>query len=263
VQRSGGSTARGLLAAACSAVLAVAALAGCSGGSGTNNAGADSKQAGSTASVSAAPPGKYRVLPEPCGSVGQNTLKALLPESSDYAGQATLTFDTDRRVGCNWSGKTDRGTRNLSIDIERAVSYDPTVSDEDEARQQYDKEAVAAGVPASSPSASSSATASPTASASASASLSAAATASTSASDSAAPAPRVLSGLGNSAFLNDVLTTKDSGVHRDVTVVFRKANVLVTLVFSQWSTDNSVTPGSQELQDGARKAAGEIAGQFS
>jgi hypothetical protein len=240
-------------------VLAVAALAGCSGGSGTNNAGADSKQAGSTASVSAAPPGKYRVLPEPCGSVGQNTLKALLPESSDYAGQATLTFDTDRRVGCSWSGKTDRGTRNLSIDIERAVSYDPTVSDEDEARQQYDKEAVTAGLPASSPSASSSATAS----ASASASLSAAATASTSASDSAALAPRVLSGLGNSAFLNDVLTTKDSGVHRDVTVVFRKANVLVTLVFSQWSTDNSVTPGSQELQDGARKAAGEIAGQFS
>jgi hypothetical protein len=34
-------------------------------------------------------------------------------------------------------------------------------------------------------------------------------------------------------------------------------------VFSQWSTDNSVTPGSQALQDGARKAAGEIAGQFS
>jgi hypothetical protein len=200
------------------------------------------------------------VLPEPCGSIGQSTLKALLPESSDYAGQAALTYDTDRRVGCKWSGTTNGGTRNLSIDIERAVSYDPTVSDEDQARQQYDKKAVAAGLPASS--ASPSASSSASASASPSASPSASASASASASDSAALAPRVLSGLGNSAFLNDVLTTKDSGLHRDVTIVFRKANVLVTLVISQWSTNNSVTPGSQELQDGARKAASEIAGQF-
>jgi hypothetical protein len=246
-------------------VLAAAALTGCSGGSGTNSAAADAKEAGSSASPSVTP-GKYRILPEPCGSVGESTLKALLPVSDDYGGQATLTYDTDRRVGCKWSGKTDGGGRNLSIDIERTVSYDPAVSDEDQAREDYDDKAVAAGLPMASTSASASTSpstsASPSSSASASASPSASASesASASASDSAPVGPRVLSDLGNSAFLDDVLAT--SGLHRDVTVVFRKANVLVTVVFSEWSTDNSVTPGSQELQDGARKVAGEISGQF-
>jgi hypothetical protein len=60
-----------------------------------------------------------------------------------------------------------------------------------------------------------------------------------------------------------VLKTQDSGVHRDITIVFRKSNVLVTVEYSEWSTDNSVDPGSQELQDGARKVAGEVADQFA
>jgi hypothetical protein len=51
-------------------------------------------------------------------------------------------------------------------------------------------------------------------------------------------------------------------VHRDITLVFRKANVLVTVEYSQWSTDNSVIPTSPDLQDGARKVAAELAHQL-
>lgn len=212
--------------------------------------------------MSAAPPGKYRVLPEPCGAVSASTLKSLVPDASDYAGEAELTYDTDRRVGCGWTGKTDEGNRYLHVDFLRVVSYDTAVSDETQATTDYDEKMTAAGIE--------SATASATASDSPSASASASASASTtSASPSASPsssasvyAPRTLDGLGDNAYIDDVLTTRDSGVHRDITLVFRKANVLVTVEYSQWSTDNSVIPTSPGLQDGARKVAAELAHQL-
>jgi len=263
VKRSGGTaTTRTLLAGVCAAVLA-AALAGCSAAGGTAGTGAGTTAAGGSPSPSAAP-GRYQVLPEPCGSVEQNTLKALLPVSDDYTGQATLTYDTDRSVGCDWSGKTkgSGATRDLSIDIERAVSYDPAVGDEDQAQQEYDEKAAAAGLPSAA--ASLSASALPSASTPPTTPSPTGESPSSSASASTAPkGPQVLSGLGDSAYLDDVLTTKDSGVQRDVTIVFRKSNVLVTVVFSEWSTDDVAPPGSQELRDGARKVADQVAGQFN
>ena len=48
----------------------------------------------------------------------------------------------------------------------------------------------------------------------------------------------------------------------DVTVVFRTANVLVTIVFSQWSTGTPAAPPSADLQLGADRVAQELAGQF-
>ncbi|MFE2425799.1 hypothetical protein ACFXJ5_03405 [Streptomyces sp. NPDC059373] len=236
--------------------VAFAALTACSSSSGSAAGAADAKAATGAASTTAAP-GKYRVLPEPCGAVSANTLKSLVPNAKDYAGTADLTYDTDRRVGCGWTGSTSNGNRYLHVDFLRVVSYDNAVSDESQATTDYDEKALAAGIETAT-----SASAGP--SDSASASSSASATPSASASDSAAAlAPRALSGLGDSAYLDDVLKTQDSGVHRDITVVFRKANVLVTVEYSQWSTDNSVAPAPQELQDGAREVAGEVADQFA
>lgn len=63
-------------------------------------------------------------------------------------------------------------------------------------------------------------------------------------------APRTLDDLGDGAFLDDVLKDQGPGLHRDVTVVFRMANVLVTVELSQWSTDKSVEPPSEELRWG-------------
>jgi hypothetical protein len=195
--------------------------------------------------------------------VSASTLKSLVPDASDYAGEAELTYDTDRRVGCGWTGRTDEGNRYLHVDFLRVVSYDTAVSDETQATTDYDEKMTAAGI--ESATASATASTSTTASDSPSASASASTTSSTSPSASASPSaylPRTLNGLGDNAYIDDVLTTRDSGVHRDITLVFRKANVLVTVEYSQWSTDNSVIPTSPDLQDGARKVAAELAHQL-
>ena len=267
-----GNTPRARRAGAIAGVLsltALAALTGCSGpggnGSSTDNSGISSR----SDSASAAPPGKYRNLPEPCGSVSSATLHQLLPNSQDYAGQATPTYDTDRRVGCKWSGSVAGGNRYLHIDFERVVSYDPAVSDEDKAAQEYEQMAAAAHIPAESPAPSGSPAGSPapgqhpTASASASPSpapsSSSPAPAGTSPGTAPDTAPRRVGGIGDEAFLNDAVMTQGSGVHRDVTVVFRTANVLVTIEFSQWSIDASVIPPSSDLQLGAHGLAQELA----
>ena len=203
------------------------------------------------------------MLPEPCGAVSASTLKSLVPDASDYAGEAELTYDTDRRVGCGWTGRTDEGNRYLHVDFLRVVSYDTAVSDETQATTDYDEKMTTAGIESTTASASATATASATASATVSGSPSASTTTSTSPSASpSAYLPRTLDGLGDNAYIDDVLTTRDSGVHRDITLVFRKANVLVTVEYSQWSTDNSVIPTSPGLQDGARKVAAELAHQL-
>lgn len=266
-------TARALTHGTLAGALCLAALTGCSGtgssGNRTDNAGNGSRNT----AAPVAPPGKYSTLPEPCGSVSGQTLHALLPDSQNYDGTATPTYDTDRRVGCRWTGSVPGGgSRFLHIDFERLVSYDPSVSDDDRAAQEYARLATAAHVPTGTPSAgagaaSTPATAAPTAGGTPAPAASATPGKETSTtprpSSSGVPdggtAPREVGGIGDEAFLNDVLSTQDSGVHRDVTLVFRDANVLVTVEFSQWSSDKSAIPPSADLQLGAHGLAQELA----
>ncbi|MFG2114866.1 DUF3558 domain-containing protein [Streptomyces sp. NPDC048718] len=130
------------------------ALTGCSSGSAGGADAVDSK-AGPAASTSVAPPGRYRTLFAPCGAVPPATLKDLLPGAAAlpdaerdraYRGTAAATFDTDRRVGCSWKSTGPDATHRLSLDIERVVSYDTTVSDDDRAQQVYERKQTAAGI---------------------------------------------------------------------------------------------------------------------
>ncbi len=281
-------------AALAAAVLATG-LAGCGGGSGDGGGGIDAKAGQSGSSAPAGPPGKYHSLPEPCGYVSPATLRRMLPGAGDgdeeeakrlLRGQAAITYDTDRRVGCRWKLETPNGTRHLSVDFERVVSYQPGVSDEARAQQLYERQATAAHIPSAAPSSSSakpsakpSAAASPGASAGAGASPRAdgpvpqlgeesavpSAPSSPPASASSDPrlAPRVLDDLGDDGFVNDKLATTGTGVHRDVTVVFRSSNVLVTIAYDQWTTDKQHVPSSQDLQGKAHGLARELdAGHF-
>ncbi|MEU0852884.1 DUF3558 domain-containing protein [Streptomyces flaveolus] len=273
------------------AALLAVVLAGCTGGS-DDGATTDQSNPGQPGVASeVAQPGKYRTLPEPCRAVGHKTLDSLLPgikEIADelqretaYAGEPTLAYDTDRKVGCRWKVESADATDHLFVDFERVVSYDNSVSDDSQAEQLFAQQVEAADLPepvvsesasgsasvSGSPSGtpSSGASTGPSASPSASASGSASATApssSPSASDGTPTdlQPRLLDDLGDEAFLDDELSSSGSTAERrTVTVAFRTSNVMVTIEYAEQSATVGVVPDSKELQDRARKLASQLA----
>ncbi|MGW1075548.1 hypothetical protein [Streptomyces sp. NPDC002537] len=263
-------------AAVLAAALLAAGLSACGGSSGGHGGGADAKPGHAGATAPVGEPGKYRSLPEPCGYVNRDTLRRMLPTGEDdgdpelaklYKGQPTITYDTDRRVGCRWKLETPEGTRHLSVDFERVVSYQPGVSDEERAQELYGRLATAAKIPNASagPSAPPSPSSSPGTHAQGGASPQPSGSPAPSGSPSADPrlAPRVLDDLGDDAFIDDKLVSTGSGVHRDIAVVFRSANILVNIAYDQWTTDRQHIPGSEDLQGKAHGLARELdAGHF-
>ncbi|MHC5264192.1 DUF3558 domain-containing protein [Streptomyces sp. UC4497] len=265
------------------AVLLAAVLAGCTSGSDGDGSADDSKPGGPTATASTAEPGKYRTLPEPCSQPDQGTLDEMLPgirklpdaeqREKAYEGVATVTYDTDRRVGCRWKDDSARdGTHRLSLDFERVVSYDTAVSDDDRAAAVFASKADAADLPepvASEVSSEASSEASASASASPSDEPSGDASDSPSSSDSGSPSgtpvdlqPRLLEDLGDEAFVDDVLAGPTTGRHRTVTVAFRTSNVLVTVRYEVQSATAEKVPDSKEMQDTAQNLAGNLVGKF-
>ncbi|MFD0341608.1 DUF3558 domain-containing protein [Streptomyces sp. NPDC127117] len=290
--------------------LLAALVVGCSADSGTGGSAADSKPGEET--VAAATPGKYRTLPDPCRAIESSTLKELLPGAAElseeqqqkvYEGTASVTYDTDRRVGCSWKSEGPSSSRTLFIDFERVVSYDPAVSDDDRAREVYTKKETAAGL--SSPSATPDATKgtenavdketgkdedgkkqTTAASDDASDPTSHALTGPTPEDDGTDAAtggdtdgdntddgtgtpdeslqPRVLDDLGDSAFLDDLLTRAGSTAqHRTVKVVFRTSNVIVTVEYAEQPAVSTVVPDSKELQEKAQAVARKLVEKFS
>ncbi|MET9097467.1 DUF3558 domain-containing protein [Streptomyces antibioticus] len=272
------------------AALLAALLAGCTGASddGGPTDNSNPGEAG-TASV-AAQPGKYDSLPEACGAVSRSTLDSLLPgieeitderqRTAAYEGDATLTFDTDRKVGCRWKVQSADATDHLLVDFERVVSYDNAVSDDNRAEELFARKVTAADLPEPSPSgtdeegttaeasasgSSTASTASPTPSKSPSptASPTGSGSASPSASSTGTPAdlqPRLLDDLGDEAFVDDVLASSGSTAkQRTVTVAFRTSNVIVTIQYDEQPATVGAVPDSKEMQDKARKLASQLA----
>ncbi|MEU1365839.1 DUF3558 domain-containing protein [Streptomyces sp. NPDC005803] len=280
------------------AVLIAALVAGCSSGTEGDASATDSKPG--TLTVSAAPPGRYRTLPEACRTIPLATLRdllpgaALLPEAQQekvYQGTPAGTFDTDRRVGCRWTSDAPDASRSIAIDFERVVSYDPSVSDDDRAREVYAKKQEAADIPLSAPlpDAADKDTASPgntptgdgnTGGKSAGkpdttpgSGTDPSAGATGSAGDAAGgtaggPAenlqPRVLDRLGDSAFLDDSLTRAGSAAqHRTVSVVFRTSNVIVTIEYTAQPALSTEIPDSRELQEKAQALGQKLVDRLS
>ncbi|MCI3245844.1 DUF3558 domain-containing protein [Streptomyces spinosisporus] len=259
------------------AALLVALLAGCTGGSGDGGSTDDSNPGDAGTASAAAQPGKYRTLPEPCSAVSHDTLDAMLPgikqitdeEQRDkaYQGEATLTYDTDRKVGCRWKVQSTAATDHLLVDFERVVSYDNSVSDDTQAQELFAQKETAADLPEPTPSGSgtpgdATTSADPGSDDGADPSTSASSSPSSS-SPSVPPAdlqPRVLSGLGDEAFLDDALSGSSSTAQqRTVTVAFRTSNVMVTIQYEEQPASVGVVPDSKEMQDRARKLAAQLA----
>ncbi|MFD8425860.1 DUF3558 domain-containing protein [Streptomyces sp. NPDC059466] len=271
------------------AVLLAALLAGCTGGSGGGETTTDPKPGAAGATTPAAQPGKYRTLPEACAAVSHDSLDSLLPgikqitdqEQRDtaYEGEATLTYDTDRRVGCGWKVESTDATDHLLVDFERVVSYDNAISDDTRAQDIYAAKEAAADLPEPAGSPTASATGSASATSSASASGSGAPTPSSSASTpvsgggtaspgtSGTPAdlqPRRLGSMGDEAFLDDKLNSASSTTQqRTVTVVFRTSNVIVTVEYAEQPTASAGAPDSKEMQDKARNLAQKLVDRFN
>ncbi|WP_328915374.1 MULTISPECIES: hypothetical protein [unclassified Streptomyces] len=266
--------------------LAIAALGACTGSGSPDSSAPDGKAATiDGATVSPAPPGKYQTLPQPCIAVDLDALKKLVPGAADYAGRESLTYDTDRRVGCTWKGTDSDGTsRSLTIDFERVVSYDPAVSDEVQAESDFDRQAAAASISLT-PAGGNPETTPPTTPVNTPPTNPADnATADAAGSDSgpttddavtdpatAGPdgpdgadanspdlAPRLLTDVGNAAFINDVLKARTAASHRDVTLVFRTANVLATVSYSASSAHDVQRLSSADLQKGAKQVAEQL-----
>ncbi|GHD32258.1 hypothetical protein GCM10010313_76600 [Streptomyces violarus] len=266
------------------AALLAALLAGCTGSS-DDGGPTDGSNPGDTGTASpAAEPGRYRTLPEPCTAVGQSMLDELLPgirqitdgeqREKAYEGEPTVTFDTDRKVGCQWKVDGREATDHLLIDFERVVSYDNAVSDDNQAEQLFAEREAAAHLPE--PTATeSAATESPAAgstpaggsSAAPSGSPTPTGTSSSSSSTSATPTelqPRVLEDFGDEAFIDDELSSSGSTAkQRTVTVAFRTSNVVVTIEYAEQPATVGVVPDSKELQDRAQKLASQLADSLS
>ncbi|WP_333740400.1 DUF3558 domain-containing protein [Streptomyces sp. IBSBF 2806] len=269
--------------------LLAALLAGCTGASDDGGSTDDSNPGDAGTASAAAQPGRYTTLPEACGVVSRSTLDSLLPgvrqlpdetqRDTAYAGEATLTYDTDRKVGCRWKVESADATDHLLVDFERVVSYDNAVSDDNQAEALFARKVTAADLPApavsptagaATGSAATSTGASPSASASGSPSAPASspsASGSASASSTATPAdlqPRLLDDLGDEAFVDDVVGNSGSTAkQRTVTVAFRTSNVIVTIEYEEQSTTVGVTPDSEEMQDKARKLAAQLVDSLS
>ncbi|MGW6903677.1 DUF3558 domain-containing protein [Streptomyces sp. NPDC054940] len=280
------------------AALLAALLAGCTGSSDSGGSTDDSNPGDSGTATAAAEPGRYTTLPEACEVVGQDTLDALLPgikELTDeeqrekaYEGTPTLTYDTDRKIGCRWKVESADATDHLFVDFERVVSYDTSVSDDSEAEQLFATQQEAADLPepTSSESGEGTSSADPSGSPSSSASTSASTSPSNSPStsdsspsssaspsnsssptDGATPAelqPRVLDDLGDEAFLDDALSSSGSTAQqRTVTVAFRTSNVIVRIVYEEQPATVGTVPDSEEMQDRALNLASQLADELA
>ncbi|MFC8241184.1 DUF3558 domain-containing protein [Streptomyces chartreusis] len=276
------------------AALLAALLAGCTGSSDSGGATDDSNPGDTGTATATAEPGRYRTLPEPCGVVGEDTLDSLLPgiqeltdadqQEKAYEGTPTLTYDTDRKIGCRWKVDSAEATDHLFVGFERIVSYDTSVSDDSEAEQLFATKREAADLPepassdgdtaggegtastdpSGSPSGSPSSPAANSASPSASSSTSPSASASTDDAAAAELQPRVLEDLGDEAFLDDQLAGSGSTAQqRTVTVAFRTSNVIVTIEYEEQPATAGVVPDSEEMQDRAQKLAARLADALS
>lgn len=224
MQRTASTLARGLAVATALPLL----LAGCSGSPDPE----DRSDAKPTVSKSPSPTlaaARFTGLPAPCKVLAGKTVRALVPESKDVAGDPAKSSDTDARGSCAWNGLDGFQYRWLEVSFERLDTVPGVGSAEDQAKRVYTQAKASAAVPEG-------------------------------LKKGGAAAVRVVSGVGDEAQLVSAAVRKDGEDYRDVSVVARKGNVVMTVSYDGAGFEGDKPPGAGEIEDGALKAAKEAFG---
>ncbi|RMI28023.1 hypothetical protein EBN88_28635 [Streptomyces triticirhizae] len=204
--------------------------------------------------------GRYSGLPEPCGAVRPETLAELLPDAEPevYAGDPLATYDTGRRVGCDWRHVDGSDTQRLTVDFLRVISYEPEVSDDDQAERDFETRAAEAGVTITGEDSGDDGGGDAGDGGEGDVGGDGEQSVSPASGDTTSDA-RELDGIGHVAFIDDRLTSDDAGDRRDVTLSFRNANVIVTVVYSVSTTRPDPAPDSSQAQAHAETVARQLA----
>ncbi len=114
------------------AALPVLLVAGCSSDSGDDTT--DDEPA---PSASPTPdPVRFATLPEPCSTVGEDTIGEIVPEADPAAGETLSSSDTSASGACLWSGLDDYQFRSLTVALRRFDS-DLSIGSGDERAGEY------------------------------------------------------------------------------------------------------------------------------
>lgn len=223
MRRTASRIARGLALAAVPVL-----MVGCSGSSDSGDS-QSSDRATPTQKKSSSPslaPAQFTGLPAPCTVLGKGTVRDLVPKAKDPSGKAARTSDTESRASCSWNGLDGFQYRWLEVSFQRSDSIQGVGSAEDQAKAAFTQLKATAAVPEG---------------------LKKGETATI----------RVVPGVGEEAQLVSAEVKKDGETYRDVTVVARKGNVVVTVSYDGAGFETDSVPKAKGIEEGAVKAAKE------
>ena len=218
--------------------VAVAALpllvAGCSSAEPDEQEKGNGAGSGGSASASAKPslaPARFTELPAPCKVLAEKTVKDLVPKTKDVSGSPGRSSDTNARASCHWNGLNGFQYRWLEVSFERTDTVEGIGSAEDQAKAAYARLKAEAAVPEG-------------------------------LKKGETPAIRVVPDLGDESQLVSATVRQDGDDYREVTVVARTSNVVVTVGYEGTGFEGSKLPKAKEIEDGAVKAAKEALAAF-
>jgi hypothetical protein len=211
---------------ACAATLALPALlvAGCSSESSSSDS-SGSAPAGKSPKPSAAPV-KYKTLPDACKTLSKNTVKDLTPKSDNAGGKRIGTGEANDSGSCLWSGLNKFDYRQLTVSLKRFDS-DTSRGPGDKLAGSYLAQQVADIK---------------------------------SDKDNKSPRESPVGGVGDQATSIDYEVKKNkkkSEDFREVRLVIRDANAVVTVDYAGAGFEDGKTPSAADLKKKAQKAGGD------
>ncbi|KOG09168.1 DUF3558 family protein [Streptomyces viridochromogenes] len=229
-QRVRGGLHRVLVGAAVVPVMLIAA--GCSSDSGSDDGAGDSAKTSSSAPSASASPSPtvqaavYKSLPQPCKVLSKKTLEDLVPESK--SGKAGTSDDTSTRGACSWSSLDNNGVKGsqfrwLNASLLRFDSNVTRGSGDKLAREYYETQVQDAR----------------------------------SVSGAKNTKSEPVAGVGDEATAVRYDLKKKEGSFKQVTVVARVENVVVTIDYNGAGFAGDKAPSADTLNKQAQKAAKE------